>query len=188
MVEQELVVPGVTKEGLAALLERHNLGLFHSAVPLNGGEVNPMLLVNGELVVRLNQRDLHLPKCAKEALIYRRFRREASVPCPEALALDTRRDLVPFDVLVLTYVEGVQGSEIWPQLDLPACEELSEELGGLFGSIHELCWPIYGDFFGLRSIRWIDVVMHKLLDAYVQVARLKLVPQPFAGCISHNDQ
>ncbi len=172
----ETFISGVTHDGLRALLERYGLGKLETITPLDGGEVNPMLLVNGALVVRFNQRDPDLFKLAKEATIYRRLRHASDVPCPEVLALDTQRDLVPYDVLVLTYVEGVQGSVVWPGLDLSTREQVSEELGRICGTIHGLRWPAYGDVFGIQSARWTDIVMQKAVQNYEQAAYLELIP------------
>lgn len=180
-MNDELHVPGVTRAGLAALMERHGLGSLQTVEPLRGGEVNPMLLVNGAVVVRFNRRDPHLPKLAKEALIYRRLRRETEVPCPDVLALDTARDLVPYDTLMLSYIEGVQGSVIWPQLDLAAREQLSEALGRMCAAIHRLRWTVYGELvagaeWGVRSARWTDVVLAQIERDYERALGHGLIP------------
>lgn len=176
-------IPGVTEEGLAALLERHGLGALQSVSRLEGGTVNAMLLLNGQLVLRLNQRDPHLPKLSWEQLIYQRLRRSTDVPCPEVLALDLQRDLVPFDALVLSYVEGVTGASIWSSLDRPTQEQLSEALGRMCGTIHGLHWPVYGEFVSvaatpLQSIRWTDIINRKIRDTYERALPLDLLPPP----------
>lgn len=169
--------PGVTRAALAALLERHNLGAPEQIEPLAGGTVATLLRVNGAFVVRLNTRDPHLPSLAWEALIYRRLARETDVPVPQVLALDTQRDLLPHDALVLSYVEGVNGATVWPSLDAATQEQLSEELGRICGTVHRLPWPRYREAAGSASYgRWTDVITHKAIAAYEGAARLGVLP------------
>lgn len=180
MSVEDQFLPEITREQLAALLERHNLGPLEQIETLRGGIVNPMLRVNRRMVVRINRRDPDLPKLAWEALVYRRLR-AANVPCPEVLALDTNRDLVPYDVLVLNYVEGVAGTAVWTELDLPAREALSEELGRICGTVHTLRWPVYGEFLSLdppfvQSARWTDIVSSKIVQTYERASALNVLP------------
>lgn len=175
------IVSGITRAALAALLERHNLGALDEVEVLRGGTVNPTLRINRDLILRLNQRDPELPKLRWEALIYERLRRETDVPCPDVVALDSARDLVPCDALVLRYVEGVSGDAVWSELDTVAQEHVSEELGRLCASAHTLQWSTYGEFpvadtSFTRSARWTDILNAKLIRAYEHAVRLDLLP------------
>jgi aminoglycoside phosphotransferase (APT) family kinase protein len=172
---------GVTREGLAALLERRQLGSLETIKTLEGGTVNPLLLINDRLVLRFNRRDPDLPKLRWEALIYQRLQAIPDVPCPEVLALDTARDLVPFDVLILSYVEGMRADTVWSSLDAAAQEQISEELGRICGVVHSLEWPVYGEFVSvadqsLCSLRWTDIVCRKIERAYTRAAALSALP------------
>ncbi|HEX6289316.1 MAG TPA: phosphotransferase [Herpetosiphonaceae bacterium] len=177
MKDQEMIVPGVTHAGLAALLERHGLGALESVAY---DEQTTSLLVNQTLVVRCQPDAARRSLLLKEALIYRRLHRGTDVPCPRVLALDTQRDLVDCDVLVLEQIRGVIGSTVWPHLDSVQREQISEELGRICGSLHLLPWSVYGDLstdeHGVRSAYWIDIVMQKTCRAYERAARLDLLP------------
>lgn len=180
MSEETLLVPGITREGLAALLERHGLGGLQSVVPLNPNHAEPMLLINGEIVTQFNRHDPELPKLAWEAAVYRRLRRATDVPGPHLLALDTRRDLLPADVLCLSYVEGVRGHTVWSRLDQAVREHVSEELGRMCATVHGLTWPVYGQFLGSapsarQSGRWTDIINHKIVEVYEQAQQLALL-------------
>ncbi len=180
MSEEMLLLPGITREGLAALLERHGLGGLQSVVPLSPSHPAPMLLVNGEIVLRFNRNEPELPMLAWEAAIYRRLRRATDVPGPHVLALDTRRDLLPADVLCLSYVEGVGGYTIWSRLDQAAREHVSEELGRMCATVHGLSWPVYGQFLGfgpsaVQSGRWTDIINHKIVEVYEQAQQVALL-------------
>lgn len=181
---------GISRESLAALLERYQLGPLETVAPLDGGTVNPMLLVNQRLVLRFNQRDPDLPKLRWESLIYQRLRQTTDVPCPEVLALDTQRDLVPFDVLILSYVAGARADTVWSSLDSATQEQLSEQLGRICGTIHNLHWPVYGEFVlagqhTLRSARWTDVICRKIERAYTRAdALVALSPRLLDGLVT----
>lgn len=185
-----VAIAGVTRERLAALLERHQLGPVDTIALLDGGTVNPMLLINQQFVLRFNRRDPALPKLRWEALIYQRLRRDTDVPCPDVLALDTAQDLVPFDVLMLSYVAGVRADTIWPTLDSATQEQLSEDLGRICGTIHSLRWPVYGEFLladstAIRSAHWTDVIGHKIERAYERAQRTgALSPRLLDGLVT----
>lgn len=170
------LVPGLTSEALAALLERHGFGVLRSVERMDGGISNAMLRVNDELVLRLNTRDPDRPTLRWEALIYRRLQREGGMPGPRVLALDTGRDLLPFDAMFLSWVDGVAAETVWPSLDEAEREALSEELGRRVGAIHSLRWPAYGERghgdASMESPRWTDIVFQKTVRAYERAVGL----------------
>lgn len=191
MNEQEMIGPEVSREGLAALLERYGLGPLETVESLDAA--TGTLLVNGDLAIRCSSQSSVL---RKEVLIYRRLALLSAVPSPEVLAFDTRRDLLPYDVLMLRHVPGVVGSTIWATLDLVQREQISEELGRICGMIHGLHWSVYGgllpeDAEALRSARWTDIVMQKVVRVYEQASQRGLLSRrvldAFATTISDSD-
>src|SRR5689334_12845677 len=60
-----------TAEQLGALGERHGIGPIASVRPLAGGIVNPVLLLDERVVLRINVRDAVEPKVPKEAWVLR---------------------------------------------------------------------------------------------------------------------
>lgn len=172
----------IPTEAVAALLERYQLGQLHKVERLPSAEGDPMLLVNGELMMRFSQSDAQSSVLAKEALIYRRLRLITDVACPDVLAFDTQHDLVPFDVLVQTHVQGQSGNAVWSKLDTLARELLSEELGRMCAAMHNIPWSVYGDLVPdglnfIQSARWTDVVLRDLEVMYNYVAEHSLLPQ-----------
>lgn len=187
----EMITPEVSRADLAALLERHGLGPLETVDALNAGAGT--LLVNGEIAIRCSAQSSSL---RKEALIYRRLALLPDVPGPEVLALDTARDLLPCDALLLRHVPGVVGSAVWASLDSVQREQISEELGRICGMIHSLPWSVYGglipeDIHELRSARWTDVVLQKAVRVYNQASRRGLLSRrvldAFATTISDSD-
>lgn len=188
---QAMITPEVSRAALAALLERHGLGPLETVDALNAGA--GMLLVNGDLAIRCSAQSLLL---RKEALIYRRLALLPDVPGPEVLALDTARDLLPCDALILRHVPGVVGSAIWSSLDSVQREQISEELGRICGMIHGLHWSVYGglipeDMHELRSARWTDIVLQKAVRVYEQASRRGLLSRrvldAFATTVSDSE-
>ena len=178
-MKQRAALPaGLSYEGLEALLERHGLGMLRSAQRLAGGTSNTMLRLNDELVLRLNTRDPDHPRLRWEALIFRRLQREAGMAGPEVLALDTSRDLVPYDALFLSWADGVAADTVWPALAEDERKSLTEELGRRIGAIHSLRWPAYGErglgVEGALSSRWTDVMFHKTRRAYGRAVALNV--------------
>lgn len=191
MSEQEMITSEISRAGLAALLERHGLGPLEKVEALN--DVAGTLLVNGDIAIRCG---VHSSLLRKEALIYRRLALLPDVPGPEVLALDTQRDLLPCDALILRHVPGVVGSAIWASLDSVQREQISEDLGRICGMIHSLRWSVYGglvpdDMHELRSERWTDVVLQKAVRVYEQASQRGLLSRrvldAFATTISDSD-
>lgn len=176
MKQREALPGSMSYEGLEALLERHGAGALRSVQRVDGGSSNSMLRVNDELVLRLNIRQPDRPKLRWEALIYRRMQHEGGMAGPEVVALDTSRDLLPFDALLLSWVDGVTADKVWPSLSEAERDGLSEELGRRIGAIHSLRWPAYGErglgVEGALSPRWTDVVFHKTVRAYERAVAL----------------
>ncbi len=178
----------VAPEAIAALLERHHLPAPRSVEPLGDKEGSTALLANGELVIYFDQGDPPVPKLAKEALIYRRLRRSTDVPCPEVLALDTTHELVPYDALILSYVDGVDGSSTWNTLDEEAREKLSEEVGRIFGTIHGLPWQAYGNYDPAIGTlgefpRWTDMLLCRLEKVGAEALARGALPQPLIAAV-----
>jgi aminoglycoside phosphotransferase (APT) family kinase protein len=190
MTEQETIVPGVTRAGLTALLERYQLGPLESVQPLDG--VKNTLLLNRDLLLRYDTEPALL---RKEALIYRRLTELGGVPCPELLALDIQADLLPVAAMILRHAPGVLASTVWPSLDSVQREQISEDLGRICGTIHSLRWSVYGavlpDDAEVQSARWTDVVMRKAVRVYQQASQRDLLSRhvldAFATTISDSD-
>jgi aminoglycoside phosphotransferase (APT) family kinase protein len=181
MTDHEMIAPGLSRSGLTTLLERHRLGALERVSQIADSPM-PSLLVNNTLLIRCAHNPAQRSQLTKEALIYRRLRSLEDVPCPEVVVLDTERDLLPCDVLVLSHLEGVAGNIIWPQLNSVQREHVSEELGRICGAIHSLPWTVYGEVNldvepGAQSARWIDIVMQKTARAYEHAQASRLLPQ-----------
>ena len=183
MSDAPLLTSDISHEALTALLERHALGQLQTVTQLSGNQDSALLLVNDALVVRLERSASAARDLQMDAVLFRRLRHATDVPCSEVLVYDNRRDIVPFAVLVTRQVEGVPGNTVWPQLDLPTREQISEELGRLCASIHSVYWPVYGSMFAsgpidTRSARWADIVNAKIAAMYHAAEQRAILPLP----------
>jgi hypothetical protein len=108
---------------LAAVAARHGLGRLDAWRPLAGGLVNPVLLLNERVVLRVNVRERDAPKVAKEAWVLGHVARAAGPRgprVPAVLAADTGRAVLPYDYLLLEFLPGRPGADVWPECDGPA--------------------------------------------------------------------
>ncbi len=166
---------------LTTLLEHHHLPALQSVEPVAADDPYSLIL-NGEMVLLLNAEEPDQPLLAKEAAIYRNLARSTEVPCPEVLALDTTREIVPHDALILSRIAGTNAATIWHTLGDEAREAISEEAGRICGAIHRLPWPAYGDFIPSTGTfgpypRWIDMLLARLERASTTAAATGAVPQ-----------
>lgn len=166
---------------LGALLERHGLGAAASVQTLRAVGSARTLLVNDALLVRLSDDPATTLRWRKAAQIYRRLQRVTDVPCPEFYALDTQRDGLPFDALITSYIAGERADAVWPALDLPTREMLSEELGRICGTLHRLAWPVYGsvdpaDPAAHVSARWTDIINARVRWLYARSEASGVLP------------
>lgn len=183
MTEQPPLGSALGDDALAALLEKHALGPLHSSRLLTPTDREQRIVVNDALLLRLTTDAAAIPRLRREALIVRRLRRASDVPCPEVLAADTQRDVVPADVLITSYVDGRRADTVWHELDLLTREQLSEDLGRICGTLHHLPWPAYGDVDPgappiAVSARWTDIINARIARLYAASERLSLLPQP----------
>ncbi len=136
-----------TDAQLAAVAARWELGPLHSVAPLAGGVVNPAWLLNGQAVLRINQREPDSPKIAKEAWALRWVAgRLGTVGVPAVLAVDTDRRILPYDYLLLEYLPGRPGDTLWSTATYAEQADLSQQLGATLARLHSL--PLPGDRYG----------------------------------------
>ena len=138
-----------TPAQLAAIAARYGLGLPAAARELAGGVVNPVLLLNARGVLRINVRTPDDPKVAKEAWVLARLSGEPpplGVRVPAVLGADTSRTILPYDYLLLDFVPGRPGSEVWESASAAERADLSRQLGAILARLHAL--PLPGAAYG----------------------------------------
>jgi aminoglycoside phosphotransferase (APT) family kinase protein len=166
---------------IAALLERHNLPALRSIQRLTEDDDHTLIL-NDDMVLLSHHGEAATSTLVKQAVIYRRLGQGAGVPCPKVLALDTSRQDLPYEVLILSRMYGINAATVWNTLSDPVRETLSEETGRMIGSVHGLPWSAYGDFdpgtgtFG-QYARWTDRVLVRVEQLAEEATRSHALPQ-----------
>lgn len=128
---------------LPALFEKHGLGRPSDVVVDREGWVNICFFV-GDIVVRFNARDPHLPKFRRECIAYGLLA-EREFPVPRVLAFDEDRDVCPFDVLVTERLPGRNLEKDWKSLDLETLHPLIAEAAEWLVRMHEVTFEGFGE-------------------------------------------
>jgi aminoglycoside phosphotransferase (APT) family kinase protein len=134
---------------LAVIAARYGLGPLAAWRELAGGVVNPVLLLNERGVLRINVRTPDDPKVAKEAWVLARLAGEPpplSVRVPAVLGADTRRTILPYDYLLLDFLPGRRGGEVWEGGSAAERADLSRQLGAILARLH--AQPLPGMDYG----------------------------------------
>jgi aminoglycoside phosphotransferase (APT) family kinase protein len=171
---------------LAAIAARYGLGPPAAWRALAGGVVNPVLLLNERGVLRINVRTLDDPKVAKEAWVLARLAGDPpplGVRVPTVLGADTSRTILPYDYLLLDFVPGRPGSEVWESASATERVDLSRQLGAILARLHVL--PLPGaDYGGWNPATaslgadadWRGMVAERAARLLVQAANLRILP------------
>lgn len=160
MEEQKYLDGSISREQIAALVEKHAGGALQKVEPLG----TRTLRLNDEFVLQI-EGPAKAP-LAQMALLYRRLR-AAEVPVPEVVTFDANPSAGEKPMLLTRYVPGVNGADVWRASDTVTREALSENLGRVVATIHALPWPGYGgwDVASARMgpyTRWLDVIIARM--------------------------
>src|SRR3954447_24194302 len=141
---------------LASVVTEHELGKLAGWRRLEGGVVNPALLLDlregpaTQAVLRVNVRNPELPKVAKEAwaLQFLRAQSPAGNPwrVPGVLAADTSRATLPYDYLLLEFLPGRSGWQVWDEANSSQRTSLLRQIGEILASLHAV--PLPGTHYG----------------------------------------
>lgn len=138
-----------TTAQLAAIAARHGLGPLETWGPLAGGVVNPVLLLNGRAVLRINVRNAEDPKVAKEAWVLEWLAGSPAplgAQVPRVLGADTSRTILPYDYLLLEYLPGRPAAAAWEDRPPPVQAHLSHQMGRILARLH--AQPLSGRGYG----------------------------------------
>jgi len=137
-------VPDLTLAQIARVFEQHGLGPVRHVTPIGGGQINRTLLVNGDRVLRVRPPEKSGGAFRTEACLYERLRGRA--PVPEVIALDTSREVVPFDWILLRRLPGESLLRLW----LAAAERqrgwLLAQVAETLRALHAERFPACGGF------------------------------------------
>jgi aminoglycoside phosphotransferase (APT) family kinase protein len=165
----------ITPAVVDRLFARHGLGPVRQIAAVAGGQINQVLEVNGEYVVRFRPPGKDGGAFATEQRLFQRLR--GRVPVPEVVLLDTSREAAPLDCAVARKLPGESLARAWLAAGDRQRRWLLAQLGEAMRALHEERFPACGGFVAG------ELAPKPSWDAYFQerferrLARVQAFPQ-----------
>lgn len=156
---------------LHALMKKNGLPCPKSISYYREGGVNPIALINGEWVIKVNTRDPDIPKSAREAFCVVRAAQQG-LPVPKLIALDTSQEILPYSYMILSRIAGQTMHSVWPELPVSQQQSFIDEAAHLLSRMHEIQLPAFGNVPGTGTVyaQWADYVS-ATLEAHIWKAQ-----------------
>jgi aminoglycoside phosphotransferase (APT) family kinase protein len=138
----------VDDTALARIWAAQGLGAIHSSDWAGVGVNNPAFVINNTHVVRFDGLiNKGISRFHGEQIAYNLLRR-ADIPCPQVIAIDDSKTLVPYDYMIMTKVDGRTVLESWPQLTSDQQQQVATEAGNILARMHSISVPQFGRLYG----------------------------------------
>lgn len=126
-------------ETLQTIFDAHTLGRVETIRPAKRGLNNLATVINEVLVIRFDVLDLDDRVCRYqgEQTAYAALR-AAGIPCPEVVALDLSKMVIPYHYMILTKCAGAPLIDAWPGLSAEEKNALAFEAGQLLARMHTI--------------------------------------------------
>lgn len=182
-LKQSLLYRELTGEELSDIVMRHFATNEFTAKLLDGGMFNTTYRVdvNGEsYVFRMGPVNRHLILPFERSLMpgeveFYRLCREAGLPVSEVVALDTARDIVDRDYMIVRYVSNTGMFEL--ERDGSDWNAVMENVGRFMARMHEITGPRFGRLADVTAGRgfskWSEYIFSELdavTNAYLTVS------------------
>lgn len=145
-------------ERLQCIWEAYGLGSIQTITWPARGSINYYLIVNNAYVIRFDITGKIVSRFQSEALAYR-YLCDSGVPVPEVVALDRSKELIPYEYLITTRLEGTPVIDSWSSLSAQQREQVACEAGRYLAVIHSHTFDRFGKLRDLASggfICWYD--------------------------------
>ncbi|WP_181909415.1 phosphotransferase family protein [Paenibacillus taihuensis] len=129
---------------IQAIFEKHHLGPIDRIEYSDRGIVNPCIFINDHYVVRVNARDVELPKFDNEQQALRMMK-SAGIPVPEVHVFDNSHDHLPYEILITSKMPGI---DVWKALETAPDEskiKMAYDSGVLLAQIHGIGRDKFGE-------------------------------------------
>lgn len=147
----------------------HNLGDVLNVKELHGGYANPAFLINEKYVIRLNSDDTEDRKeCfLREHVLYSLFP-NFDIPAPQAIAINIKKDRVPYYYIINTYVEGDILSSVYNSFTNEDKHKIAFQVGEILKRIHSVHLDFIGDNTALFNWKspWKEVFLNTFDKTY----------------------
>lgn len=128
----------------------HGLGRVRSIEPAARGVRNECYIVNGNLVARFNTLDPQFAKFRNERAVYEQLA-DSGLPVPKMLLLDESRSVVPYDLIVLTRLPGMNVAESWQELSPRQLNNVVGDAGRALAALHRVTFDGFGKLAALAD-------------------------------------
>lgn len=129
----------ISKETTKKILQKYNLGQFSTINEVKTGLINPVFVINGQYVLRINTKkdSQSKQKFEKEAFLYSLFS-ESDIPAPKCIAYDGSGEIVKEDYLLISYIEGKTLAKAFKKTNNETKYHLAHQLGEVARKIHSV--------------------------------------------------
>jgi aminoglycoside phosphotransferase (APT) family kinase protein len=130
----------------------HGLGSVHSSDWAGVGVNNPAFVINNTHVIRFDGLiNEGLSRFHGEQSAYDHLR-QVGIPCPQVIAIDDSKSLVPYDYMIMTKAEGAPLLDSWPSLTPDQQRDVAFEAGYLLARMHTVRLPQFGRLYGTERV------------------------------------
>ena len=137
-------------ERLQHIWEAYGLGSIRTITRPARGSINYCLIVNNAYVIRFDVTGRTVSRFQSEALAYC-YLCDSGVPVPEVVAFDRSKELVPYEYLITTRLEGMPVIDSWSSLSAQQRERIAYEAGSYLAVIHSHTFDRFGKLRDLAS-------------------------------------
>lgn len=129
----------ISEETIRKILQKYNLGQFSTLEEIQTGLINPVFVINGQYVLRINtKKDLQSKqKFEKEAYLYALLSK-SDIPAPKCIACDNSGEIIKEDYLLISYIEGETLTEAFKKANKETKYHLAYQLGEIAKKIHSV--------------------------------------------------
>ena len=137
-------------EQLPRIWQAHNLGNIQTIIHPKGGSINYCLMVNDAYVIRFDTTGKFPLRFQSEALAYR-YLHNSGVPVPDVIVFDPSKELVPYEYLITTKLQGAPIIDSWNDLSESVQKQLAHEAGRYLALIHTHTFERFGKLRDLAN-------------------------------------
>ena len=120
------------------ILRKYKLGSLKSVEKITTGLINPIYLVNEEIIIRIGSKmDDNPDKFKREAYLFTLLPK-FGIPTPKLFGLDESEKIIKASYILMDYIPGQNLQQSFGLLDKKSQKNISYELGSLIKRIHSI--------------------------------------------------
>ena len=137
---------------LSRIWSAQGLGSIRTTEWAGKGVNNPAFVINDGYVLRFDGLIIEgVSRFHGEQRAYHLLQ-AVGIPCPEVVAIDDSKTLVPYDYMIMNKVEGTPVADSWTELTAVQQEQVANEAGHLLALMHTVTLPQFGRLHGTERL------------------------------------